>query len=163
METVRVKLNGTVGYRAEFGDPVVYYGPGDAVLVPIDLARAFGLAPITALQQDPVDETPPETLLPADFPFRDTLAGLGILSLDQVPTTEAELVALPKIGKASAAKILEWLEQAAEPVEADEEPEADHEDADDEETEEDSEEDPFGDFEGFEDEEDDEDEEDFED
>lgn len=53
---------------------------------------------------------PAATPLPEDFPHRDLLAAAGIETLEAVPTTEDELVALEGIGVGRAKKILAALE-----------------------------------------------------
>jgi len=55
-------------------------------------------------------EKSPLTPLPADFPGKDTLEEAGIIYLETVPRTGAELTAINGVGVVTANKILTWLQ-----------------------------------------------------
>lgn len=55
-----------------------------------------------------LEETPP-MYLPADFPGLKALHAAGIFTIEDVPTTAAELTAVKGVGAQTAASILEAL------------------------------------------------------
>jgi len=59
--------------------------------------------------KEPERPSPVLTLLPSDFPGKEALEADGIIYLETVPRTGAELTAINGIGAATANKILTWF------------------------------------------------------
>lgn len=101
-ETAVISLRSTFGY----GNPKVYYGPGEAVTVPIGLARSLGKIEETAVSS-PTQINATMELIPG---VNETLAGAlvaaGFVSIEDVAEASVQaLTAVSGIGKKTAEKL----------------------------------------------------------
>lgn len=111
MKMVTATLSGSYGYFDPETEERRYYGPGIDIEIPHGLALTLGLETTGAKEGN--SATVPVAELPEDFPARDLLEDAGFTTLEQVSAlSEAELIAIKGIGKATANVIKQAIMEA---------------------------------------------------